>query len=86
MALNRLLLGCLLPLLAQAAPETARPDPLDPKAAVPPAVHASAFRGYTRFADEPRADWKSVNDATRRAGGWRAYAREAQAPASGARP
>jgi hypothetical protein len=65
---------------AAAQTPPARPDPLDPKAAVPPLRHESALRAYRRATDEPRADWKQANDLTARIGGWRAYAREAAAP------
>ncbi len=42
----------------------------------------SAFRGYRGYADEPVASWREANDQVRQIGGWRAYAREAQAPAA----
>jgi|CXWL01.1.fsa_nt_gi hypothetical protein len=56
------------------------PDPADPAAVVPSATYRSSFSGYRRMADEPVADWRTSNDAVARIGGWRAYAREAQAP------
>ncbi len=56
------------------------PDPADPAAAVPAATYRSAFDGYRKMGDEPVADWRASNDAVAKAGGWRAYAREAQAP------
>lgn len=56
------------------------PDPADPAVGVPAATYRSAFDGYRKMGDEPVADWRASNDAVAKAGGWRAYAREAQAP------
>jgi hypothetical protein len=73
------LLAALLPAaaLAQSGP---RPDPLDANAAVAPLVHRSALRHYKPLgADAPALSWREANDAVERIGGWRAYAREAQA-------
>lgn len=44
----------------------------------------SVFKGYRPFSDEKTAPWKEANDTVGRIGGWRAYAREAHAPAPGA--
>ncbi|MDP3136422.1 MAG: hypothetical protein Q8N17_08845 [Burkholderiaceae bacterium] len=44
--------------------------------------YGSAFEGYQRFDDEPVRSWKDSNATVERIGGWRAYARQAQAPAS----
>ena len=66
--------------LAQTAPRT---DPLDAKAAAAPLVYRSAFTGYKKLAAEsPPVTWREANDAVERIGGWRAYAREANAAAS----
>lgn len=56
------------------------PDPADPAVGVPAASYRSAFEGYRKMGDETVADWRASNDAVAKAGGWRAYAREAQAP------
>ena len=75
-------LAALLPAtaLAQTAPRT---DPLDAKAAAAPLVYRSAFTGYKKLAAEPPpVAWREANDAVERIGGWRAYAREANAAAS----
>ena len=77
-----------------AATPPARPDPTDARSPVPPLQHQSAFGSYRRNADTPVGAWRAMNDATARAGGWRAYAREsnaqdhgtASAPADAATP
>ena len=67
--------------VAQAADTApARPDPLDAAAGVPDARYRSAFAGYRGLADEPVGSWTATNEAVERAGGWRAYAREAAEP------
>jgi hypothetical protein len=68
------------PALAQNAP---RADPLDANAATAPLIYRSAFTGYKKLAAEsPPLAWREANDAVLRIGGWRAYAREANAPAA----
>ncbi len=67
---------------ATAQAPAARPDPLDPKADVPPLRHQPVLRSERRAGDEPRTDWKQANDTVARIGGWRAYAREAAAPSA----
>jgi hypothetical protein len=62
-----------------AAAPPARPDPTDARSPVPPLQHQSAFSTYRRSTDTPVGAWRALNDATARAGGWRAYAREAGA-------
>ncbi|MDH4062241.1 MAG: hypothetical protein OEU94_15645 [Aquincola sp.] len=64
-----------------------RPDPLDAAAATAPLVHRSAFSGYRKMTADtsPRA-WREANDGVERIGGWRAYAREAQASQAPAPP
>ena len=72
-------------LLSAAAPaqNTPRSDPLDPKAATAPLVYRSTLSGYKPLAAEsPPVMWRDANDAVLRIGGWRAYAREAAAPAA----
>jgi hypothetical protein len=70
--------------LAQSAP---RPDPLDAKAATAPLVYRSPLASYKKLADEaPSVAWRDANDAVLRIGGWRAYAREADAAASSPAP
>lgn len=69
------------PLLhAQPAPQPARPDPLDARAPVPPAVHVSPLARFRSAHDVPVGSWKDANDTVTRIGGWRTYTREAHAP------
>jgi len=79
------LLAALLLPAAALAQGPARPDPLDARAAVAPLVHRSALADYKGLASEPPPlTWREANEAVLRIGGWRAYAREAQAPAPAA--
>jgi hypothetical protein len=70
--------------LAQSPTRTEpRPDPLDGKASVAPLVYRSAFTDYRSLAAEsPALGWREANEGVERIGGWRAYAREANAPAA----
>ncbi len=61
---------CAGPALAQA--------PM-PAASAPAAADRPAFEGYRAYAEPPPADWRQANDTVGRIGGWRTYAREAQA-------
>ena len=74
------------PLLSSAAlaqSSAPRPEPLDPKAATSPLVYRSAFSSYKKLdAQSPPVAWRDANDAVLRIGGWRAYAREGNAPAA----
>jgi hypothetical protein len=83
-------LAALLLPAAALAQSAQRPDPLDAKAAVAPLVYRSVFMGYKPLAnDAPALSWREANDAVERIGGWRAYAREANAasaPAPAAEP
>ena len=64
---------------AQPAART-KPDPLDPKANVPPLTYQSPFAQYRMLGDEKPVSWRDANDTVTRIGGWRVYAREAQQP------
>lgn len=59
----------------------ARPDPLDATAPVPAAKYHSSLGSFRASGDDKPVPWKEANDTTARIGGWRAYAREARAPA-----
>lgn len=54
------------------------PDPLDPASAVLPLPHRSVWPSRASAADADPVDWRAAHEAVRRAGGWRAYAREVQ--------
>ena len=62
--------------VAQPTAGSGRPDPMDARAPVPPAVHQSPFAHYRPFAAEVLGPWKVVNDEVGRIGGWKVYARE----------
>ena len=61
-----------------------RQDPADPRAAVPTWVYQSPLSRYQAFTEAQVAPWRETNEQVRQRGGWRVYAREAQAPASAA--
>ena len=71
-----------LPMLGFAQ-QKARPDPSDPRASVPPVVYVSPLMPYRPLGDEPVSSWKKANEAVEKAGGWKAYAKEAQQPELG---
>lgn len=52
-----------------AVAQDGRPNPLDPRAKVPPVEFRSAFDGYRRFADDDLADWRKANQEVAAAGG-----------------
>jgi hypothetical protein len=89
MFLHRLVPAALCAVAATAAsqpsaPAGRSPDPLDARASVPALRYDSALgRDRTRPADGSVA-WREANDNAARIGGWRAYARLAQPPASAA--
>ena len=58
----------------------AQAQPGPPLAPAPPAFQ-SAFDGYQPYTDDKTVNWKAANDTTAQIGGWRAYAKEASAPA-----
>ena len=87
------LLTCLVaavtfPLAAQAesATRSPKPDPLDPKAAVPALTYASSLKLDQRVASVGPTSWREANDTVTRIGGWRVYAREASQPATESKP
>jgi hypothetical protein len=63
-------------------PAAARPDSADARAAVPPLEHHSAFARAPAGTASAPIGWREANDRVGRIGGWRTYAREAQAPAA----
>ena len=65
---------------AQAAPlANAQADPLDPQARVLRATYRSPLADDRRLGDDAPLSWQEANETVKRIGGWRAYAREAQA-------
>jgi hypothetical protein len=76
----------ILAALSSAVPCAAqtRPDPLDATAPVPALKYSSSLGGFRTSGDDKPVPWKEANDTTARIGGWRAYAREARAPAPAA--
>jgi hypothetical protein len=69
------------PLAAAAQTAPPRPDPLDAKAAAASLSYRSSLADYRRSATDPAPlDWREANAQVERIGGWRAYAREANAP------
>ena len=75
------LCATLLAAQAQTSAPITRPDPLDAQARVPALVYRSSLvPAPLPGADKP-VPWRDANDTVSRIGGWRAYAREAQAPA-----
>lgn len=63
-----------------------KPDPLDPKASVPALRYASPFKTAREPGTAAPLAWREANDNVARIGGWRSYAREAQAPEPAAAP
>lgn len=53
-----------------------------PQPAPKPPAFQSAFDGYQPYTDDKTVNWKAANDTTAQIGGWRAYAKEASAPAA----
>lgn len=89
--MERFSLGMVLLVVSAAAQGQpagpSRPDPLDARADVPPALYPSPFAQYRSFAVQPPAPWRDVNDRVGRIGGWKVYAREAlEAPDPSAAP
>jgi hypothetical protein len=46
-----------------------RPDPMDPRAKVPPVEFRSAFEGYKPYAEPELRDWRKSNEEVGAAGG-----------------
>jgi hypothetical protein len=46
-----------------------RPDPMDPRAKVPPVEFRSAFEGYRPYAEPELRDWRNSNEEVGAAGG-----------------
>ena len=61
-------------------PQRPAADPLDAMALVAPLTYRSTFATYRRLSEPDAMAWREANDQVGRIGGWRAYAREANAP------
>jgi hypothetical protein len=75
-ALSAAMLMCL-PLTAQTV---TRPDPMNASTPVPALTYQSSFANHRRLSDDAKPmSWREANETAARIGGWRVYAREAQA-------
>ena len=77
-------LGCALAAPGAMAQALRPADPADARAATAPLQHRATLSTHRPTATTEPGDWRAANDAVGRIGGWRAYAREAQAPAPAA--
>ena len=68
------------------AQKKARPDPADSKVSVPPVIYVSPLKQYQPLGDENVTSWKAANDLVGKIGGWKTYAKEAQATESPGQP
>lgn len=69
----------------ESATSTAAPNPsvtAPPSGPSPVTGFESAFQNYRSFSEEPLKSWSEANEQVGEIGGWRAYAREAQEPAT----
>jgi hypothetical protein len=78
-SIRRVAAGALLSLAAAGA--LAQPQTPAAQSAVEP-TSRSAFDDYQGFHDEAVRPWRESNDNVAHIGGWRAYAKEAQAAAA----
>lgn len=77
----------VLPVLAapsvsaqSSAESSAIPSKLAASAPAAPLSYRSAFQNYQSYSDSAVVPWKESNTKVKDAGGWRAYAKEAQEP------
>lgn len=77
-------LAAVIAMTAMNASAQTTPASASPRSAQP--LYRSAFEAYRPFSEERLLPWKETNDTVGKIGGWRAYAKEANAaqPASGA--
>ncbi len=68
-----------LPAYAQSDSHPVTSDPLDPLARSTPYVRPSAMTRFRGMDDVSPVSWQDANVIVHTVGGWRAYAREAQA-------
>lgn len=83
LTLQRAWLGAVVALpLTSTALAQARPQPLDPSAPVPAVAYRSPLSEYQAYRASEVGAWRDANETVTRIGGWRAYAREAEASTS----
>ena len=75
-----MLLACVAG--SAAAQGTARPDPADPKAAVPARPYEPAFKDYRPYVDPEVTRWRQSNEEVGRLGGHVGHVPKAQEPAA----
>jgi len=51
-----------------------------PSAPTPKLIYRSVWAQYQGFTEQSVTPWRQTNDTVERAGGWQAYAKEAQQP------
>lgn len=64
------------------AATAAPPEPASASAPVAPLIYKSPLADYRPLRDESPTRWRQANDTVTAIGGWRAYVREARAPAA----
>ncbi len=76
------LLTCLLAAWLMPVAASTRSDPLDPAAPTRALPHRSVWRDAAPLPmpEVDPVDWRAAHEAVRRAGGWRALAREVAPP------
>lgn len=72
-----------MPGLCQTAPPLKPTETVAAALQAPALSYTSTFATYQPFGDTALVPWRQANDAVHKAGGWRAYAKESQAPAEG---
>ena len=83
---TRLAPGGLAALLASVAgPGLAQPAAADPAPNLPTKLqYTSPLASFQGYSDQSMQSWREANDQVGRIGGWKAYAKEAQAAQAGA--
>lgn len=79
-------LAALAPAQAQSPQPIPPLDPSQASTSVPALRYTSPLAGVRQLGDAAVGDWRQANSLVHARGGWRTYAREAQAPAASAPP
>lgn len=69
-------LACAALAMPAQAQQAKPADPSDPQVKVPALSYVGSLARYRALQDPPAVSWQEVNEKAKRAGGWRAYARE----------